>query len=453
MNFKKVKIIIGREFSIRVKKKSFILTTILTPLFFAALMIVPSLMMMTGGGNEEQKVMVVDNSGIIAQALESSKEVTYVISEDKDIEMLKKRFDALGVYALVNISPLDATNNLSVTTYSSKQLNMEVKSTISKGVSKALENYKISSYKIDNIEEILKDIKTEVKVNTFTLSQGGEEKANMVEVSMVIAYILSFMIYMFVVMFGNMVMRSVIDEKSNRIVEVIVSSVKPFELMVGKILGVASVALTQFLIWIVLTFVLLFGFQLAVGKDFIASKLGTQTEQVTQMVPGSEEVIASVAEGSGNSEMASIITAISQINFPYIIGCFLIYFVLGYLLYAAMFAAIGSAVDNEADTQQLTLPVTLPLILGIFMMLHTFQHPDSSLSFWGSIIPFTSPMVMLARIPFEGGVPLWELLLSIGLLLITFLLIAYLAGKIYRIGILSYGKKATWKDLWKWIKY
>ena len=244
---------------------------------------------------------------------------------------------------------------------------------------------------------------------------------------------------MFVLMFGNMVMRSVIDEKSSRIVEVVVSSVKPFDLMIGKILGVASVAVLQFLIWIVFTTVLVFGFQYAVGTEMMMQEVNGVTEQV--------QVIG------GSAELGNIMSAISEIDFVYILGNFFIYFVLGYLLYAAMFAAVGSAVENEADTQQLSVPVTMPLIAGLFIMLHTFQHPDSALSVWASIIPFTSPMVMLARIPFEGGVPLWQLLLSIGLLLLTFIGIVYLSGKIYRVGILMYGKKAGFKDLWKWLKY
>lgn len=265
---------------------------------------------------------------------------------------------------------------------------------------------------------------------------------------MAMSYIMSFFIYIFVFMFGNMVMTSVIQEKSNRIVEVIVSSVKPFDLMLGKIFGVAGVAVTQFLIWVLLTVVLVFGFQAVMGPELLMGG----AEQMTQMAGvDAEAMVAAAAAPAG--PMSDILGALSQINFPYIIGCFLIYFVLGYLLYAAMFAAVGSAVENEADTSQLTLPISLPLILGLFIMLHTFEHPESSLSFWASMIPFTSPMVMLARIPFEGAVPTWELMLSIGLLIATFLVMVYLSGKIYRVGILMYGKKASWKDLWKWIKY
>lgn len=451
MDLKKINIVAGREYSIRVKKKSFILTTILTPILFAALMIIPSIIMMNDEGEKDLKVVVLDQSQIVAPSLKSDERINYVISPSSDVEEVKKNFADTDAYALVVISPLDEDNNVSVTAYSTKEMNIDIKASIKKSANSAVEAYKLSKYDIKDLDKILNDVKSDVKIDTYLFSEDGQEKRSMVEISMVLSYIMSFFIYMFVFMFGNMVMRSVIDEKQTRIVEVIVSSVKPFDLMLGKIVGVAGVAITQFLIWVVLTLVLVFGFNIVAGKDLIQNQLSSGTEQVS-MIAGDEAQNAIEAIASGNSELGGILSAVSQIDFPYILGCFFIYFILGYLLYAAMFAAVGSAVDNEADTQQLTLPITVPLILGLLIMIHTFQHPDSALSFWASIIPFTSPMVMLARIPFEGGVPLWELLLSIGLLFLTFLFTVYLSGKIYRVGILMYGKKATWKDLLTWIK-
>lgn len=440
-------IVAGREYSVRVKKKSFILTTILTPILFAALMIVPTVIMMNDESDKNLKVIVVDNSKIVAPALESNETVNYVVSENKDVEELKKDFKDLDAYALAVISPLDSQNNVSVTVYSSKQMNVDIKSSIKRSANDAVEAYKLSKYNIDDLDKILSDIKTDVKIDTYTFDESGKEKKSMVEINMILSYIMSFFIYMFVFMFGNMVMRSVIEEKQTRIVEVVVSSVKPFDLMFGKIVGVAGVAITQFLIWVVLTVVLVFGFNMVAGNDLMQGG----TDQIAQVAGiDAQNAVASIT--ADQSQLGGILSAISQIDFPYILGCFFIYFILGYLLYAAMFAAVGSAVDNEADTQQLTLPITVPLILGLMIMIHTFQHPDSQLSFWASIIPFTSPMVMLARVPFEGGVPLWELLLSIGLLFLTFVFTVYLAGKIYRVGILMYGKKASWKDLAKWLK-
>jgi ABC-2 type transport system permease protein len=238
-----------------------------------------------------------------------------------------------------------------------------------------------------------------------------------------------------------MVMRSVIEEKTTRIIEVLVSSVKPFQIMMGKILGVASVALTQFFIWIVFTLAIVTVAGSALGLNDAA-----QTMAAAQPDIPVEQIAAAVQEDDGG-----FIQALKDVNYVQIIGCFIIYFVLGYLLYSSMFAAVGAAVDNEADTQQLILPITMPLIIGLFLMMHTFQYPDSSLSFWGSVIPFTSPMVMMARIAY--GVPAWELALSIGVLVLTFVVMAYLSGKIYRVGILMYGKKPGWKEIWKWLKY
>lgn len=440
MGKSKISIIIAREFAIRVKKRSFILTTLLTPLLFAALMIVPSLIAIYSGGEEGQRVSVVDNSGIVMPYMESDKEIVFEQAQGSSIDDLKRNFDNLGVLAIVGVSPLDSSNNVTVETYSKKQVNMELQSRIRRNVEDAVSQYKLQQYDIPQLEEILSDIQTSVEINTFVLDDEGEGKESKVEIFMIIGYICSFMIYMFIFMFGNMVMRSVIDEKSNRIIEVIVSSVKPFQLLMGKILGVASVAVTQFMIWIVFTLLIV---------SVVGSAIGFDSAAQMPSVPGDipVEEIQQAVEG----ESSGFIAALKEINFVQIIGCFILYFILGYLLYSSMFAAVGAAVDNEADTQQLVLPITMPLIVGLFLMLHTFQYPDSALSFWGSMIPFTSPMVMMARIAY--GVPAWELALSIGLLVVTFLLMAYLSGKIYRVGILMYGKKPGWKELWKWLKY
>ncbi|MBE6226715.1 MAG: ABC transporter permease [Bacteroidales bacterium] len=452
MGKSKIGIIIGREYAIRVKKKSFIFTTILTPLLFAALMVVPSLIALYSSGEEGQMVKVVDESGIVMPYLESSKEIIFEqAAPEESLASLKENFKDSGLFAIIGISPLDSNKNLTITAYSEKQLNIDLQSQIRKSVNKAVEDNKLRAYNIPDLDRVLKDIESDVKMNTYTLDeQTGEEKESMVEIYMGIGYIASFLIYMFIFMFGSMVMRSVIDEKTTRIVEVIVSSVKPFQLMLGKIIGVAAVGLTQFLIWVVLTFAIVTGVSAAVGVDKIQESVtaGMPVEQVMEEmnVQNIDMQNLEVEE----SEFDGILRALREVNYIKIVVCFLIYFLLGYLLYSGMFAAVGSAVDNEADTQQLILPVTMPLIIGLFIMLHTFQYPDSSLSFWASMIPFTSPMVMMARIAY--GVPAWELALSIGLLIVTFLILTYISGKIYRIGILMYGKKATWKDLWKWMK-
>ncbi len=447
MDFKKIKLVMGREFSIRVKKKSFIITTIVTPILFAALMIVPSVIMTMDLDSETDRIMVVDHSGVIADQLESNADIEYIIAEEQDIEVLKQDIDNLDIYALIQISSLDSANNVVVDAYASKQINAGVSEKIEDDINNILETYKLGQYNIENFDKILKDINTGIALNTYILDDNGEERQSMVGVNMGISFVMGFIIYMFVVMFGQMVMTSVINEKSNKIVEVIVSSVKPFDLMIGKILGVASVALTQFLIWIVLTGSIVIGFSVFMGPQNVDPQATEQMMSMSGMDPAMMETI------SDSNMVAKMLSVIKEINIPLILGCFLIYFILGYLLYASMFAAIGSAMDNEADSQHLVMPVTIPLIIGMLIMLQTFKNPDSALSFWASVIPFTSPMVMLARIPFEGCVQTWELLLSIGILLITFLIVVYFAGKIYRIGILMRGSKYSWKDLYKWIKY
>ena len=457
MNWKKVGIVISHEYTTRVRKKSFILTTLLTPIGMGLLICVPMLIMLFSG-NEQQKVKVIDQSGIVAPYLENSEHTTYVMgTEGETVDLLKDIFDELDYYAIVGISPLDEKGEVSVISYSKEPLNMDLKTSINRAVNKAVENRKLMQYDIQNLDEILADVKTDIKLNSMTLTNDGDAKEDSVEVYMVLSYLMSFLIYMFVFMFGTMVMRSVIDEKSSRVVEVIVSSVKSVELMMGKIIGVALVALTQFFIWIALTLIIVMAVNTIAGPKLMQNMGGV--EQIVAMTGEDGNIspadMAAIAQSSGETSDAAgvmkILGQIKDLDWLYIIGCFLIYFLLGYLLYASMFAAIGAAVDNEADTNQLQLPITIPLIIGLFIMLHTFEHPNSALSVWTSIIPWTSPMVMLARIPF-GVVPGWQLLLSVFLLLVTFLATAWVSAKIYKIGILTYGKKSSFKDLIKWMK-
>ena len=449
MKLSNIGLIIGREYSTRVKKKSFILLTILTPLLMAALMVVPVLISLYKGG-DRQVISIVDGTGLLENYFESDSHTEYrFLPAETTQESLKQSFATYESSTVLYVSPLDSAGNASVTAYSKEPLGMETKMGAEKTIATALRDRKLQNLNIDNFDEIMDKVKSDVKIDAYTLDNSGKEKKDSVEMYMIIAYVLSFLIYMFVFLFGSMVMRGVIEEKTNRIVEVIVSSVSSFELMMGKIIGVALVALTQFAIW-----VLLLG-GVAMGlSGVVSSKMADKVAEATAAMnesPLSDANVNPVDMGD-LGEIASVMDQISQINIGQILLCFLIYFVLGYLLYAAMFAAVGSAVDNEADTNQLSLPITIPLMIGLFIMLHTFQHPSSQLSVWASIIPFTSPMVMLARIPF-GVVPAWQLILSIVLLALTFVIFAYISAKIYKVGILTYGKKATFKDLFKWLKY
>jgi ABC-2 type transport system permease protein len=404
--------------------------------------------------DEGKKIAVVDQSGIVLPYLVDSDAVTYEDYSSEPVDSMKIRFESLGLDALVVVSPLDSVaKTVSVVSYSNKPLSVDLKDRIGSSAEEAVEDYRISLYDMGDLKQIMEDVKADVSVSTYTLDESGEEQITSSEVYMIISMVLSIIIYMFIALFSGMVMQSVIEEKSSRVVEVLVSSVKATELMFGKIIGVACVALTQFFLWIVLTLLLVGGFSAFVGFDSLMGD-PEQTEQMMQMTSqmqmggvDMQEMTETMADESG---MGAVLSTLGNINWVQMILAFVIYFALGYLLYASLFAAIGSAVENEADTNQLQLPVTIPLMLAFFVALYAFNAPDSAVVWWGSMIPLTSPIVMLARIPF--GVPGWELALSIVLLVGTFVACGWLSAKIYKIGILMFGKKTTFKDLWKWLK-
>lgn len=452
MKLRNINIIISREYLTRVKKKSFLLTTFLVPVLFAAMCILPSVIMFMAK-DTDKKVAVIDQSGIVMPYLVDTDAVDYEDYSTEPVDSMKLRFDELGLDALVVVSPLDSVQrSVTVASYSAKPLSMELKEGVQSKVNDAVEDYRLALYEIGDLKQIMEDVKSDISMSTYTLDESGEEKITSSEVYMIISMLLSIIIYMFIAMFSGMVMQSVIEEKSSRVVEVLVSSVKATELMFGKIIGVACVALTQFFLWIILTLVLVGGFSAFVGFD---SLLGdpAQTEQMmemAQMQMGSVDMTEMTETMTEEEGMGAVLSTLKDIDWVQMILAFIIYFALGYLLYASFFAAIGSAVENEADTNQLQMPVTVPLLLAFFIAIYAFNAPDSPIVWWGSMIPFTSPIVMLARIPF--GVPMWELLLSIVLLLATFAACGWASAKIYKIGILMFGKKTTFKDLWKWLK-
>ena len=453
MKIRNIGTIISREYLTRVKKKSFLLTTFLVPVFFAAMCILPSVIMFASK-DTGKTVAVVDQSGIVMSYLVDTEAIDYTDYSSENVDSLKTRFDALGLDALVVVSPLDAeAKTVTVASYSEKPMSMDMKENITSKVNDAVEDYRLAQYQISDLKQIMEDVKSDVTMSTYTLSDSGEEKITSSEVYMIISMVLSIIIYMFIAMFSGMVMQSVIEEKASRVVEVLVSSVKATELMFGKIVGVACVALTQFFLWILLTLVIVGGFSLFGGFDSLMGD-PEQTEQMMQMAGmdaamggmSTEDMMAMVED----TEMGAVLSTLRDINWGQMIIAFIIYFALGYLLYASFFAAIGSAVENEADTAQLQMPITVPLLLAFFIALYAFNAPDSNVVWWGSMIPFTSPIVMLARIPF--GVPTWELLLSIVLLIATFVGCGWASAKIYKIGILMFGKKTSFKDLWKWLR-
>ena len=450
MKLRNISTIISREYLTRVKKKSFLLTTFLVPIFFAAMCILPSVIMVMAK-DKGKEIAVLDQSGIVKPYLVDNKSVTYSFY-DEAIDDKKGFVSEKGVDALVIISPVDSlTQTLSVASYSEKPLSIDLTEEVRSKVNDALEDYRIAQYDIADLKAIMEDIRANAPMSTYVFDESGQEKESSFEVPMIISLVLSMIIYFFVMMFSGMVMQSVIEEKASRVVEVLVSSVKATELMFGKIIGVACVALTQFFLWIVLTLVLVGGFAAFVGFDSLMgdpAQAQEMMEMTTQM--GGADMAQMASAISQESGLGTVLSTLMDFNWGQMIFAFVIYFVLGYLLYASFFAAIGSAVENEADTQQLQTPLTVPLLLAFFIAMYAFKAPDSPVVWWGSMIPFTSPIVMLARIPY--GVPAWELALSIAVLVATFIACGWASAKIYKIGILMFGKKTTFKDLWKWLR-
>ena len=452
----KIKLVLQREYLTRVRKKSFIIMTIIGPLLFGAIVIAPA--WLAGLEDTQTKnIAVIDSSQLFVDQLPETEHIKFTYLKNKEVEDVRSNFEQSPYYGVLYITHLVANTNSSVMFYSNKQPSLSVKSHISSSMEKILEQRKLRSAGID--ENILQSVRTSINVRTIQWTEGGKEKESSTELAMIVGYIGGFLIYFFIFLFGAQVMRGVIEEKTSRIVEIIVSSVKPFQLMMGKIIGIGLVGLTQFGLWVMLTLLIISG-----AKSMLAPELATPAAQEVNpssimQKQGEDNSPASFSmtpsdesqETAGNFQAAHIFKALDDINFVLIIATFIFYFLGGYLLYGSLFAAVGSAVDNETDTQQFMLPITIPLILAIIVLVNGISNPQGNIAFWFSIIPFTSPIVMMARLPF--GVPGWEVTLSMILLIITFIGTTWLSGKIYRTGILMYGKKVNYKELWKWIRY
>ncbi len=537
----KTKYIIKREYISRVKKKTFLLMTLIGPLLFAGLLAAP-VWFATMEDSETKHIAVIDSSGIfdytkvlkesitlnnrrfqseldkyqknlppIGSEMKNLNDKLHLIANNRDTLMgenlklgfinearkIKKNhnlpqqpFDSLATkyanllplinerlnnvkgrisntssakfyykdfdyktskkairngdyYAAVFI-PSNVLSSLKIQTYAKKSLSMGLRSHIQNSIEREIENQKLRNEGID--QETLQNMKTSINVASIKITEDGEEKEARPEIAMIIGYVAGFLIYISIFMFGSQVMRGVIEEKTSRIVEVILSSVKPMQLLMGKVIGVGLVGLTQYLIWIIMTGLLTFG-----AFTFLVPSDVTQLQQQATEFAGNGgmQSMGPVVEGN-MGQIQDIIASIANVNWPLILGSFLFFFIGGYMLYSALFAAVGSAVDNETDTQQFMAPITIPLILALFVMINTINNPESALTFWFSIIPLTSPIVMLVRIPF--GVPIWELALSMGLLVITFIGMIWIASRIYKTGILMFGSKVSYKELWKWIK-
>ena len=448
MNTRIIGLVISREYLTRVKKKSFLILTFLAPILFGAMCILPSLIMVYSK-EDSKKVAVVDNSGLVMPYLVDSETVDYEDCAGQSIETLKSGLGQNGYDALLNVSALNTeTRDVSAEVFSNKPLGMDMTETMSNRINKAVEDYRIASYGIEGLETIMKEVKADVKLRSYTLDEEGKETVSESAVFMLVSMVLGMIIYMFIAIFGGMVMSSVIEEKASRVVEVLISSVKATDLMFGKIIGIALVALTQFFLWVVLTFAIVAGVGAIAGESILSS---TDPAAMVEMSGMSAEQMESLTAAASEPEGLEVIfSSLRSMPIAEILICFVLFFLFGYMLYASLFAAIGSGAESEGDTQQLQIPITIPLLLGFFIAIYAFKAPDSSLVLWGSMIPFTSPIVMLARLPF--GVPMWQIIVSIVLLVATTAVLAWASAKIYRVGILMFGKKTTWKDLWKWFK-
>lgn len=435
----KTALIIRREYKTRVMKPSFIILTFLTPILIAALVLVPLLLAQIKD-DAVKKIIVIDRTGLYTKAFEDNEEYQFIFL-NQDIEFFKET-KIQDSYSAVLYIPEDlSVHPKSATIFSEEQVGMEVKSYLVGILKDYVEEQKIAELNIPDFKELVENTKVDIDVKTVRWGKDGEEKMGSAELALIIGMISAFIIYMFIVVYGAQVMSGVVQEKTSRIVEVIISSVKPFQLMMGKIIGIAMVGLTQFALWVVLSLVLV-----AAGTSLMGGDVDVQAYEQSMNVG-----VQSGTVDAGDTVTSEILMALANFDFVQTGVLFVIFFLGGYLLYASLFAAVGSAVDNETDTQQFSLPLTLPIIFAIYAAIYSAQNPDGPLAFWCSMIPFTSPIVMMVRLPF--GVPFWQLALSIGILILSFVGSTWIAGKIYRTGILMYGKKISWKEMMKWVLY
>lgn len=430
-------LITSREYLTQVRKKSFIILTILAPILMIAFGAFIAFLLKA---NESQyTVNVVDKSGLYTGKLESDEKLKYVfVNPDSEQQLRKGLKDMNETDALLVLAPLSGTDFDEMERNSALLVNdkigFETKNRIVHDLSRVLRDQKMKMLNIDENKIVQLDRK-------FSLKSSNVNDANQVDTDMdfgvkyVLGMVLMYAVFMFIIIYGVRVMRSVLEEKNNRVVEIIISSVKPFELMMGKILGVTLVALTQFVVWITMA---------VIGAVF----LNTGFSAVKQTLPsGGEEMVNQLNFAQIATEVSGILL---DLNVPLVIAVFLFFFLFGYIFYSSMYAAIGSAVDNETETQQFTLFAIIPLMIGMYGSITIINNPNGPLGFWLSVIPFTSPVAMVARIPF--GVPAWEIILSIVLLILSTFLMVFIAAKVYRVGILMYGNKASLKELWKWIR-
>ena len=434
-------IVAGREFNERVRKKSFIITTILVPLLLLGVMAVPTLIMLYSSSSTK-RIAVIDRSGVIMPSLESDGEINFVPCERTLDEVLAD--EDSGLFGVLVVGEDILSNSGAVTLYARSSTSLLMEESIEKQIAGIIETEKLKTYEIENLPEIMAAVKTSVTLHTIR-SDREDGRSVSAGASFAIGYVLAFVLYMFLLIYGQMVMTAVIEEKNSRVLDVLVTSVKPFQLMLGKILGVAAVAVVQVMIWGVLIF--------GIGTFATSALLPHMNEQAAEQLAAYQAGTLDVATvDTDDFEVIKAVSTFTDLGYLASIFCYLLLFLVGgYLFYSAMFAAVGASVDNVTDAGQLTTPITIPIIMALMIMFVVMKDPNSSLAFWFSIIPFTSPIVMMARIP--AGIPAWEPILSLAVLYGSIVALVWVAAKIYRVGILVHGKKPTFKELYKWLKY
>lgn len=424
-------LIIRREYITRVRKKSFLIMSIVGPLLLASLWIVPIWLSMRE--TEQKTIEILDDSGYFRDTFTGTASLDFKFIET-DLPEAKKSILSSDSYGLLYIPRINLDKPEGIIFFSEKNPSIEVIQDLEWALKSVIEDIKLERSSIN--QATLDSLKADVSIDMINMTDSGE-KVGSAGVATIIGYISALMIYFFIFVYGIQILRGVIEEKSSRIIEVIVSSVKPFQLMMGKIIGVGAVGLTQYLIWLILTIVLTFG----INSYFKISDTEPQLEQVDQ--------IEALPSGQDNEFVAEILNSLESIDFTLLAFAFLVYFIGAYLMYGSLFAAIGSAVDNDSDAQQFQLPVTIPLIFSLIVLTAVLREPDGSFAFWLSMIPLFSPVIMMMRIPF--GVPYWEIALSITFLIAGFIFTTWLASRIYRIGILMHGAKVNYRILGKWL--
>ena len=442
MAMRNIGLIIMREFKERVYKKSFIITTLLMPLLLALVSVAPTLIMLFAKGDTKQ-ISVIDNSGIVASRLESNEEVNFVILENGDLQQELKNSLEKEEFGVLYIGQDIVENPNNIQLYTNASSSMLLEDNIADQVEQIVKNERLKQYNLENLQQILDKVEVDITLSTFRNGEDEQSSASSSFASSMLGIVLGFVLYFFLVIYGSIVMQSIIEEKNSRILEVLVSTVRPFDMMMGKILGVAAVAATQIVVWGVLI--------IAMSAFLIPAVLPDDIMTSVEAMQSGADMTAMAASGIDTGMVTAMASMMDTGYIAQIVGLLLLFMVGGFLLYAAMYAAVGASVDEAQDAQQLTTPITIPIIFAFLILTMVMNDPNSPLVVWCSMIPFTSPIVMMGRIP--SGIPTWEIILSLVLLYSTFVVMVWVAGKIYRVGIFMHGKKPSFKDLYRWLKY